>query len=245
MRSLKAGPVDLLAYVRAVPLLARHPQIALAPLLAAVAQVLLFKIMPADTGAGLLGSANSSLAVLASQLIASFGLAVALIVAEAAWRRGRAPFDDAWDEARHKAGGILLAAIGFNFITYIAGILGSVLGPIGALVLTLLAYVFFVYTIPAAAIGGLPGAAALNGSLERAQRTIVASVLVTILYFFVFSFAPSLIGNALLPLLLSSSALASGVIVSLVVAAANAVLTAYLAIVLAKMYDDASYARFY
>ncbi|GAC1543241.1 MAG: hypothetical protein NVS3B16_09320 [Vulcanimicrobiaceae bacterium] len=245
MRSLNAGKVDLLAYVRAFAMLARNPQIALAPLLAAVAQVLLFMVMPAEAGAGFLGSANSSLAGLAAQLIASFGLAVALIVAETAWRRGRAPFDEAWDDARRKAGSILLAAIGFNFIVYVAGLVGGILGPIGSIVVTLLAYGFFIYTLPAAAIGGLPGTAALNGSFERAQRTVLATALVTALYIFAFSIAPTLIVELFSPILMSGSIFASGVVLSLVVAVFKALLTAYVAIVLAKMYDDASYGRFY
>jgi len=245
LRSLKAGKVDLLAYVRAFGLFARNPQIALAPLLAAVAQVLLFMVMPADAGGGFLGSANSSLAALAAQLIASFGLAVALIVAETAWRRGRAPFDDAWNDARRKLGSILLAAIGFNFIVYVAGLIGGLLGPIGAIVLTLLAYGFFIYTIPAAAIGGLPGAAALNGAFERAQRTVLATALVTALYIFAFTIAPTLIISGLSPVLLGTSIFASGVVLSLIVAVVKALITGYVALVLAKMYDDASYGRFY
>jgi hypothetical protein len=245
MRSLKAGRVDLGAYLRAFALLFRNPQIALAPLLAAVAQVLLFMVMPAEAGAGFLGSANSSLVGLAAQLIASFGLAVALIVAETAWRRGRAPFDEAWDDARRKLGAILLAAIGFNFITYVAGLVGGLLGPFGSIALTLLAYGFFIYTIPAAAIGGLPGAAALNAAFERAQRTLLATALVTALYIFAFSLAPTLVVELFSPVLMGSSIFASGVVLSLVVAVVKAVLTAYVAIVLAKMYDDASYGRFY
>lgn len=245
MRSLRAGSVDLMAYARAVPLLLRNPQIVLAPLLAAVAQVLLFKLMPAEIGSGFLGSANSSIAGLLAQLMTSFGLAIALIVAETAWRRGRAPFDAAWDEGRAKAGAIIFAAFGFNFITYVAGLVGGVLGPIGSIALTLAAYVFFIYTIPAAAIGGLPGGAALNAAFERAQRSIVATVLVTGLYFFAFSIAPSLILGALSPILLTTSIFSNGDLVSLLVGAIHAVLSGYVALVLAKMYDDASYGRSY
>ncbi|GAC1307015.1 MAG: hypothetical protein NVS2B3_00580 [Vulcanimicrobiaceae bacterium] len=244
MRSLKAGRVDVLAYVRALPLLVRNPQIALAPLLAAVAQVLLFKLMPAEIGAGFLGSANSSIASLLAQLIASFGLAIALILADTAWRRGRAPFDAGWEDGRRKLGAIVFASFGFNFITYVAGLVGGVLGPIGSLVLTLVAYGFFIYTIPAAAIGGLPGGAALNAAFERAQRTVVATALVTALYLFAFTLAPTLVLEAISPLLMTSSVFANGDVVSLVVAVVRALLTGYVALVLAKAYDDASYGRF-
>jgi hypothetical protein len=64
MRSL--GSVDLPAYLRAFGLLARNPQIALAPLLAGVIDVLLRMIFPAEIGSGFLGAANSGLAQRAS-----------------------------------------------------------------------------------------------------------------------------------------------------------------------------------
>ena len=242
MRSL--GRVDLSTYVRALPLLVRNPQIALAPLLAAVAQILLFMLMPADSGQGLLGSANSSIAGLFAQLISGFGLGVALIVAETAWRRGRAPFDSAWDEAQRKAGGILFATIGFGFIVYVAGLVGSIVPLFGSLFLILIAYFFFVYTIAAAAIGGTPGGAALQASLETARRAPLATLLVAALYIFAFSYLPTLIVEALQPLLLGSSVFASGVVSSLVVAAIKAIVTGYVALVLAKTYDDASYPRY-
>ena len=105
------GKVDLLAYVRAIPLLIRNPQIALAPLLAALAEVLLYMIVPMD--GGFFGQANQGLAQIVAQLIASFGLAVAIIAADDAWRRGRAPFDDAYEQARRRAGDLIVAAIGY------------------------------------------------------------------------------------------------------------------------------------
>lgn len=245
MRSLQLGRVDFLAYVRAFGLLARNPQIALAPLLASVITILLFKLVSADIGSGFLGSTNSSIAGLIAQLIASFGLAVALIVAENAWRRGRAPFDEAWEDVRRKGGQIVFAAFGINFVVYVAGLVGGLLGPVGSIALTLVAYVFFIYTIPAAAIGGIPGGAALNASVERARRTVLATVLVTILYLFKIIYLPTLIIEALNPLLLGNTVLASGVVLSLIRAVVEAIVTGYVALVLAKMYDDASYGRFY
>lgn len=245
MASLSAGKVDLMAYLRAFPLLLRNPQIVLAPLLASVAIVLLYKLLPAEVGAGFLGSANSSIAGLIAQLISSFGLAVALIVAETAWRRGHAPFDAAWDEGRAKLGAIVFAAFGFNFIIYVAGLVGGVLGPIGSIVATIVAYVFFIYTIPAAAIGGLPGGAALNAAFERAQRTVLATALVTGLYIFAFTLAPTLVLEAISPLLMTTSIFANGDVVSLFVGVIKAILSGYVALVLAKMYDDASYGRYY
>jgi hypothetical protein len=226
-------------------LLARNPQIALAPLLAAVAEILLFKLMPADGASGLLGAANASLTSLFAQLIDGFGLAVALIVAETAWRRGRAPFDDAWDEARRKAGDILMATIGFGFVVYVAELVGGLLPGAGPPIMFLIATFFFVYTLPAAAIGGVPGGAALQISLERSRRAVLATGLVTLLYLFVRLVAPSLIVYAISPLALQIDSPSAGTILSLIATIPKALLAGYLALVLAKTYDDASYGRFH
>lgn len=243
MRPVQPGRIDFMSYVRAFGLLVRNPQIALAPFAASVATILLFMLVPAEAGSGFLGSMNSSIAGLVAQLIASFGLAVALIVAEAAWRRGKAPFDDAWEDARGKLGQIVFAAFGINFVVYVAGLVGGLLGPIGSIVLTVVAYAIFIYTIPAAAIGGIPGGAALNASVERAKRTVLATALVTVLYLFNLIYVPTLIIEALNPLLLGNSFLAQGVVISLISAFFKAIATGYVALVLAKAYDDASYGR--
>ncbi len=234
-----------MSYLRAFGLLARNPQIALAPLLAGVVNVLLLMLFPAEIGSGFLGSANSSLAALLAQLVWYVGLGFALFGAEAAWRRGRAPFDDSWEEGRRKAGDLAMAAFGYTFIVSVAGIIGSVLG-IGFLgiVLSLVATYFFVYTIPAAAIGGVPGGAALQTSLERARRTPLATLLVTVLFVFAFTYVPSLIIEAMTPILLSNSFFAQGTVLNIIIAAIKAVIAGYVALVLAKAYDDASYGRF-
>ena len=240
MRSL--GSVDLGAYARAFVLLARNPQIVLAPLLAALANVLLFMLMPSSNGGGFIGSINSGLSGLFAQLITGFGMGVALIVADAAWRRGRAPFDEAWDEARRKAGDILIAALGFSFVIYVAALIGSFI-PFGSIVLALVALYFFVYTLPAAAIGGIPGGAAIQVSLERARGAVLATLLITALYLFANFVAPTLILLALAPLYAVTPALATGVGASLISAAITALITAYVALVLAKTYADVSFTR--
>ncbi len=241
MRNL--GAVDFAAYGRAFVLLARNPLIALAPLVAYVAQILLFKLFPVQIDAGFLSSANSGLAGLIAQLVGSFGLAVALIVASKAWRSARAPFDDAWDEARRKAGDILFAALGFGFVIYIASLVGSFLGEFGTIALTLVAYYFFIYTMPAAAIGGVPGSASLNVSVERARRAPLPTLVVTAVYMLAFTFVPTLAVQALGPVLLGNSLFASGIASSLIVAVIKAIVSGYVALVLAKTYEDVSYGR--
>jgi Ca2+/Na+ antiporter len=236
-------PIDVAAYGRAFVLLVRNPLIALAPLVANVVQILLLMLFPVEIGSGFLSSANAGLAGLIGQLVGSFGLAVALIVASTAWRRGRAPFDDAWDEARRKMGDILFAAIGFGFVIYIASLVGGFLGGYGALALTLVAYFFFIYTMPAAAIGGVPGGAALNVSVERARRAPLPTLVVTAVYVLAFAFGPTLALQALAPLLVGTSIFASDIASRLLIAVLQAIVSAYVALVLAKTYEDVSYGR--
>ena len=200
-------------------------------------------LFPVDAGGGFLSGANAGLAGLAAQLIGSFGLAVALIVGSTAWRRDRAPFDDAWEESRRKMGDIVFAALGFGFVIYIAGIVGSFLGGFVTLALTFVTYYFFIYTMPAAAIGGVPGSAALNVSVERARRAPLPTLLVTVVYVVAFTFVPTLILGALAPLIVGSSLFASEIASRLLVAAISAIVTGYVALVLAKTYEDVSYGR--
>jgi len=239
------GSVDLLAYLRAFGLLARHPLIALAPLLAGVIEVLLRMIFPAEIGSGFLGAANSGLAQLLSQLVWYSGLGFALIFAENAWRGGRASFDDGWEEGRRKLGDIALAAFGFTFIVSLGSVVGGMLGldAVGT-VLGLVATYFFIYTIPAAAIGGVPGFGALEISIQRAKRAPLATLLVTVAFVAAFTYVPTLIVMALTPLLLDNSFLAQTTVIDILIAAIRAVVAAYVALVLAKAYDDASYGRF-
>ncbi len=108
----------------------------------------------------------------------------------------------------------------------------------------LLATYFFIYTLPAAAIGGIPGGASLQVSFERARATPLGTAIVTIVYLFVNFIAPTLIVLALTPLALQIDSPYIGTIVSLVTVFVKAGLIGYVALVLAKAYDDASYGRY-
>ena len=99
MRSSRG--IDLGIYPKALGLLVRHPQIVLAPLAAALANVLLLSTVPAD--GGFLGFANSSILSLIAFVIDAFGLGVAIVAADSAWRYGRAPLDDAVRESARLA----------------------------------------------------------------------------------------------------------------------------------------------
>jgi hypothetical protein len=128
-------------------------------------------------------------------------------------------------------------------VIYLAGLAGGFLGLYGALALTFVAYYFFIYTMPAAAIGGVPGGGALNVSVERARRAPLPTLAVTVVYMFAFTFVPTLVVQALSPVLLGSSIFANGIVSSLLVAVIKAIVTGYVALVLAKTYEDVSYGR--
>ena len=82
------------------------------------------------------------------------------------WRGRRGAFDEAWDEGRAKSGGILFAAIGFQFVMWAAGYIGSFFGCDRALPGIVAAF-FLIYTIPAASIGGIPGSSRSLDPYER------------------------------------------------------------------------------
>jgi hypothetical protein len=233
-----AGGVDLAAYVRAFAIYARNPWILLGPALASLVGAILLALIPPS--GGLLGSLNGGLMALFVNLLDSFGLAIALIVAERAWRVGRAPFSHAWDDARRKAPDILMAALGFNLLIYVAGLLGGFAGSYGALALTVVAAYFFIYAVPAAAIGGVPGGAALQVSIERVQRSY-ANTLVLGIVFVLLLFLFPIADNFIFPLLASGPPfLTSSVFVHAVEGLVKAIGMGYFAIVLAKAYEDAS-----
>jgi hypothetical protein len=226
-------------------MLVRFPAVILAPLLIAVTQILIFRLLSISDSGGMLAGLTTGLAGLFVQLLAGFALCVSLIVADQAWRNGRAPFDQAWDEARRKAPDILMATLGFTFIIWVAGQIGGFLGNIGTIALGAVALFFFIYALPAAAIGGVPGGAALQISLERARSAVPATIFVTVIFVLVYYVVPVLATDAILPLLMLTSFEASSVISSLLGALIEAVAAGYLALVLAKAYNDVSYGRRY
>ena len=136
-------------YVKAVPLLLRHPTVLVMPLLAAVVDLLISQISPYFTDP--LGGMGSFIFGIIVQLVYGFCFGVAVIGANNVWRQRSATFDEAWEEGRSKAGGILIATIGFYFLVYAAGYIASFLGGgILQVVLQLLVAFLLIYTIPAA-----------------------------------------------------------------------------------------------
>ena len=122
------------------------------------------------------------------QLVYLWASASPIIQASNIWRGRRGAFDEAWDEGASKFGGILIAAIGFQFVVWAAGYVGSFLGAARHWCSELVAAFFLIYTIPAAAIGGMPGTLAISridprGAREsRSARRSLAIVFVALWY---------------------------------------------------------------
>ena len=95
----------------------------------------------------------------------------------------RATFDEAWDEGRRKAGGILIATIGFYFLFYVAGYIGGFSGsPIVQIALELIVAFLLIYTIPAAAIGGMPGNFAIGASFRAVKANVPAAIVLAVVF---------------------------------------------------------------
>jgi hypothetical protein len=227
--------VDPMMYVRALGLLVRNPAIAVVPLLMGLAGVVLTLVL-ALAANGPLGQLTVSLGQFAVLLMNLFGFGAATIMGDQAWRRGRTSFDDGWADARRKAGDILMASFGFTFVLYIARLVGAIFGPFGVLLIAA-AVVFLIYTIPAAAIGGVPGGAALQVSIERARAnplpTIIVAIVSLVAYF--------ILGLAFSPLFtLLAGQLGESIFSTVLGSIVQAIGIAYIALVVGKTYTDVS-----
>jgi hypothetical protein len=226
--------IDLVMYARAIPLLVRHPSILVMPLLAAVVDLLVTQISAVGTDA--LGGIGASLYQIIVQVVYGFSFGVAVIQASNAWRGRRATFDEAWEEGRRKAGGIMLATIGFYFLTYAAGYVGSLIDSRVSLALQVIAAFFLIYTVPAAAIGGLPGPAAISASIRTVRAQWLGAAILAIVFVALWIELQLLIYPAL--------ALSLGVTGSeIAMAGIKALVLAYLAFPFAKQYDEVAFTR--
>lgn len=128
-----------------------------------------------------IGGAGAPLTGLIGNLILGFAFGVSVIFADDAWRHGRANLASAWVTGRQRAGNIVLTVLGFGFLLYVANIIGGVLPvPYLSLVLQLLALWAFIYSVPAAAIGGIPVGGTFSVSLQTAKANPLATILLLI-----------------------------------------------------------------
>ncbi len=239
MRRSPVPGVDLSVYVKAVPLLVRNPSIVVVPLLMAVIGVLLRLVM-VPYGGGI-GGLTGQLASFIVILLELFGLGAACIIADDAWRHGRASFDRGWSEARIRGGDILYAALGFTLLLSVAQYAGSLIGPL-ALVLMVVVVVFLIWVIPAAAIGGVPGAASIQTSIDRVRgapfAAVTAAIVTVALLFIGVPLLAGYLGGWLFPLMGGS------VIPELLLSALlQGIAAGYVALILAKTYADAAFGR--
>lgn len=220
-------------YAKAIPLLLRHPSIFVMPMLAAVVDLLISQITPYFTDA--VGGLGNFIFQILVQLVYGFCFGVAVIGANNVWRNRRATFDEAWEEGRHKAGGILIATIGFYFLVYAAGYIASFLGGgILQIVLQLVVAFFLIYTIPAAAIGGMPGNFAIGASFRAVRENLLGAAVLAIAFVLLWIELPSFV--------MLRFGIGLGVIeYQLVLAAIRALMLAYLAFPFAKQYDDVAF----
>ncbi len=225
--------VDLGMYAQAVPQLARHPSIFVMPLLAAVVDLLIQQISPFFTNA--VGGAGSFLFGIIVNLVYGFCFGVAVIAANNVWRGRRAGFDEAWEEGRLKAGGILIATIGFYFLIYVAQYAGQLIGStILQLVLEVVVAFFLIYTIPAAAIGGMPGNLAIGASFRAVRENLLGAAILAIVFVVLWIWLPYFV--------VAQVGANLGVVgYELVLAAIKAIVLAYLAFPFAKQYDDVAF----
>ena len=231
--------IDLSVYWRALPIFARNPTVIVLPLLVAVIGVLIAQ-MSGVTGGGALGPLLDGLVGFILLLLQLFALGVAVIIGDAGWRRGFTTFDEAWQEARRKSGDIIFAAFGFTFVLSIAQYAGSILGAVGP-ILSAIAVYGLIYVIPAAAIGGIPGGASIGVSVERVKGAPLTAAILTVVAIVLLVFFGSFVGVWIDSWLLGMLG-GTTIIAALIDAVVRAIVTGYLAVVMAKVYSDVSFA---
>ncbi len=228
--------IDFGIYGRAFAYLAAHPSILAFPLLAAVVDILFAQWSGFVTDP--LGGAGAGIFAMIVQIIYLFAFGVAVIQANNIARGYKTNFDDAWSEARGKAGGIILAAIGFQFVAFAAAYAGSLLGGLVAELLQIVAYFFLILTIPAAAIGGLPGSLAISGSIRAVRANVFPCMLLAIAF---------VIGWLIVPMLVTTivGMRLAPFEYEILLAAVRAAMLAYLAFPFAVTYDSIAFRGFW
>jgi hypothetical protein len=227
--------VDVLMYARAIPMLFTKPSIIAMPALAGVIAWGVAEVTPLLTDP--LGGAGAGIFSSIVQIVYLYAFGIAVIQASNAWRGRKATFDEAWEEGKRKSGGILMAALGFLFIIWVAGYIGSIFGSMFGIFLELVAAFFLIYTIPAAAIGGLPGQLALSGSINAVKSNVPGAAVLAIVFVAIWIVLPNYI--AIMPFG------GNFAVNNLIVAGIHALLLGYLAFPFAKQYDDVAFSRFW
>ena len=221
-------------YLEAIPLLLRNPSLILAPLFTGVLGVLVQMFGgPAPQG-DVLGGLTGGILQLLIFLFNCFGLGISVIIADHVWRSGKGSFEVGWEEGRRKGGDIFMAALGLNFIVYIALQIGSFVSSWVGTALFVLAFFFLIYTIPAAAIGGVPGFMALNASIERVRENYLPAIGLAVCFILLYWGLGIVV--ALYTVQLGISSL-------LIAAVVHAIVLGYFSLVLARSYTNVAFVR--
>ena len=133
----------------------------------------------------------------------------------------------------------VLAAIGFQFILFVASYFGAIFGPLG-LILQLVAAFFLIYVMPAAAIGGMPGSMAISASIRAVRANPKGSIVLALVFVLLWVVLP-LFGLGYLFVGLNATPLVQSLITALV----QALILGYLAFPFAKEYDEVAFRRFW
>jgi hypothetical protein len=221
-------------YLEAIPLLLRNPALLLAPLFTGVLGVLVQEF-GGGPSSDFLGGIGNSILTLLIFLFNCFGLAISVIIADNIWRSGKGSFEDGWEQGRRKAGDIFMAALGLNFIVYIALQIGSFIHPFLGMALFVIAFFFLIYTIPAAAIGGVPGFMALNTSIERVRENYLPAIGLAVCFVALYW----AVGSIVVPLYTSGLGITS----FLIAAAVRAIFLGYFSLLLARSYTNVAFVR--
>ena len=229
--------IDLSVYVRALGVFARNPTVIVVPLLAMIVGVFVGEVSGVQ-GGGALGGFTTSIVGFILLLLQIFSLGVAIIIGDAGWRRGTASFDAAWQEARAKSRDIVFAAFGLTFVFTIAQYAGSIVG-FGTILMAIAAY-GLIYTVAAAAIGGVPGGAAIGASVERVKSGPIAAAILTVVTIVLVFFFGSFIGVWIDQWLLGALG-GTSIVAAIVDALLRSIFIGYVGIVMAKVYADASF----
>lgn len=229
---MRGQRVDAALYGQAFAVYARNVGVLLPPLVAAaVALGLEYAQGPLFAP---IGGAGDPLIAYLIYLLYGFAFAMSVIFADDAWRHGRASLVSAWNEARRKAGSILIAVIGFLFLLWVAQMIGGFIGgPILGLALGALALWAFIYSIPAAAIGGVPGGAAFSASLQAAKRQPLATAVLVVVSIVVW------FGLSVYALAHAGPFLGAGYDVARLLLTSIAI--GYIALVVARQYGDLAF----
>jgi hypothetical protein len=225
--------LDWKFYFEALPLYARNLGVLFYPLIAAAIAF----------GIGRLGiwfSAPSGFALVpifgyVALVVEGYGFALAVIFADDAWRHQRANLRAAWDQGKRRAGDIIIAIIGFFFLVWVGGVVGSILPvPYLPLVLQVLAVWAFLYAIPAAAIGGIPAGGAFSASLHAARRHPLATAILAIVSYGVWIGLTHYALSAISPYTGDAAYAAAQVLLA-------AIALGYIALIVARQYADLAF----